>query len=155
MQIAGCVWDRKSGICRVSFYDLKLWNCIHLFCSICAYPKCSCIQILCYIAQVFIAKMVLLNDSNLLIKCTWVARTDDRHSVLTKWYVFHGGREFLAVRENTKNRGNRTTQTLIALAAPHTKATGNESLDSSHPFHYGILAMLIRREAPTFPHHER
>ena len=64
MQIAGCVWDRKSGICRVSFYDLKLWNCIHLFCSICAYPKCSCIQILCYIAQVFIAKMVLLNDSN-------------------------------------------------------------------------------------------
>ena len=96
-----------------------------------------------------------VNDSNLLIKCTWVARTDDRHSVLTKWYVFHGGREFLAVRENTKNRGNRTTQTLIALAAPHTKATGNESLDSSHPFHYGILAMLIRREAPTFPHHER
>ena len=69
--------------------------------------------------------------------------------------VHFGRREFLAVRENTKNRGNRTTQTLIALAASRTKGTGNESLDSSHPSHCDILAMLIRRKALTFPHHER
>lgn len=42
--------------------------------------------------------------------------------------------------------GKKATQTLIAMAAPCTKATRNESLDSSHPSYHGVLTVLIRKE---------
>lgn len=54
--------------------------------------------------------------------------------------------DFLLSERTPSTAGKKATPTLIAMAAPCTKATRNESLDSSHPSYHGVLTVLIRRE---------